>query len=480
MLFRLTNSAPWGDEWVEWFVSRTPFRDLQMYNRIITTFQPPLYNALMHIWLSPLQSFSLLWFRLFNVVIGSVSGYFLFSSIKKLYHVPAACVALCSLAACHEWVYCIQECSEYALMLMFLFAALYFYIKVASFFSWRAVVAFLLSCVGAAYSQYGSVFVILPLALLFYFRTILEKEIPRKKKIIVTLLYAGCVLAFAAPLYIFYVKAQLAHNEIAGHTETFTFSLLSQFHLVMGNMIKYLLHWNAETQDAWRFFWDFLSVILIAAVIFLIVMGIKGKFSRVKLDILITLLSAYVLFYLLVQLHIYAMLHPGESLGFYSRYSYFYIPIFSVALPVAILELYRLIPSTFRKTAPAAAGMCLLILYFSFFNLLGNWHKSYDDQFAEIWMANQGWESPTYVLGVNYGFQYYVPHSDGYQDGYLDKVSYASQLDPAQLPERFWVWRINWGGDDWKKMVDLARGSGYTVTVYRDSGHRGQLAFCSK
>ena len=75
MALNLLHSAPWGDEWVEYYYSQTAIRTGDLYNRIIGTFQPPLYNFLMHFWLKMDQT--ILWFRLFNVFIGCVAGLFL-------------------------------------------------------------------------------------------------------------------------------------------------------------------------------------------------------------------------------------------------------------------------------------------------------------------------------------------------------------------------------------------------------------------
>ena len=166
MIFNITHSAPWGDEWVEYVYSQAGIRDGGLYNNIIITFQPPLYNFLMHFWLKINQS--VLWFRLFNIFIGTGTGIFIFNSVKKLFNEKVAGFSLCALAVCYQWVYCIQECSEYALMLCCLSMALYFYVISFEKFTYRYMILFLTGSILSAYSQYGSVFVILPLLFLFY------------------------------------------------------------------------------------------------------------------------------------------------------------------------------------------------------------------------------------------------------------------------------------------------------------------------
>lgn len=113
MVFHLMHSAMWGDEWVEYDFSRASILTGELYRNIVSTFQPPLYNVIMHFWL--MLDESLVWFRLFNVIIGIGAGIFQYLSLKKLYNPRVSMIALISLAVCYRWVYCIQECSEYAL-----------------------------------------------------------------------------------------------------------------------------------------------------------------------------------------------------------------------------------------------------------------------------------------------------------------------------------------------------------------------------
>lgn len=55
---KMTNSALWYDEAIEYFYSKIMigkvpggFDTQNMYERITSTFQPPLYNVFMNIWL---------------------------------------------------------------------------------------------------------------------------------------------------------------------------------------------------------------------------------------------------------------------------------------------------------------------------------------------------------------------------------------------------------------------------------------------
>ena len=73
----------------------------------------------MHFWLK--VNSSLVWFRLFNVVLGTLCGFILYKTLKRLFDFEVAIVSLIIFGCVYQWIYCIQECSEYCLMAFFLF-----------------------------------------------------------------------------------------------------------------------------------------------------------------------------------------------------------------------------------------------------------------------------------------------------------------------------------------------------------------------
>ena len=172
MVFHITHSALWGDEWNEYYFSQASIRNGDMYKRVIGTYQPPLYNFLAHFWLKINKS--VLWFRCFNLLFGCASGFFLFYTLKKLYDKKTAGIALCVLGVSYQWIYCVQECSEYTLMLSCLFGALYFYVLVFEKFMYQRMICFIACNVLAIYSQYGLLFFSFPLLLLFFMSNVLN------------------------------------------------------------------------------------------------------------------------------------------------------------------------------------------------------------------------------------------------------------------------------------------------------------------
>lgn len=333
---------------------------------------------------------------------------------------------------------------------------------------------FIVCNVLAIYSQYGAVFISLPLLLLFFAGNILNKDVEKKRKMRITFSYFISLIVFAVPLYIFFLRQQMENNQISSHTVKLTPELLMDFPFIMGRLLGFFYHVNSG--NVWPVVLCLLSIVFITAFVFVLV----NKRDWIKNSLIIALGMGYTIHYLLVQLHIYAMVHPNVSSGFFCRYSYFYIPIISIALPILVMEFDSIIKDKesfglYRYFIEVTGIICVGI---SFFFTIRNWNKTLDDQFALIWMEHEGWKDVTYVYGWSYyGFDYYVSHSDGYQDGYLDKVSRI--VDNDNLPTKFWAWRSNWSGDGWQETIDAARALGYEVIVYYDYGDPGQLAYCS-
>lgn len=471
MLFRLTHSALWGDELVEYYFSQKAIRTGELYKAIISTYQPPLYNFVMHFWLKISGSF--FWFRLFNVVLGAISFCFLYCTLRSLVGCRKACASVLILAVCYRWIYCIQECSEYALMLCGLFMALFFYVKCLECFSYVKMLGFVLSCVLAMYSQYGAAFVVIPLLGIFFCKFFFDKECLLKRKIAIVAVYACSFFVFALPLYVLFAKIQIKNNAIADNSIHFTASILKDIPFVFGKIFVWLFSIN----DA-----DYASMIFgLLGLLFLstIFCGLTHESENwIKRSLLLCVLITYVMHYVLVQLHIYAMVHAGQSAGFYSRYSYFYIPLTAVVAPIVYDEFIKSLSQN-RILKLACVLLTGTVIFVSFVGTLQNWHKAYTDQIGQIWLDNKGWEDVTYLYGgaAHWGIRFYAGRNSKCPENYLEKVE--GSVDNENLPDRFWAWANDWSIDGWQVTVDKAKEIGYTVQIYVDYGN-GKLAYCYK
>ncbi|MCI8663653.1 MAG: glycosyltransferase family 39 protein [Hungatella sp.] len=472
MVFNLTHSSPWGDEWVEYTISQKSIRNGDMYRAIINTFQPPLYNFLMHFWLKIGKS--VLWFRMFNVLCGAVSGICIYKSLKNMTTPLLAAGVVCSMGATYRWIYCIQECSEYALMLMFLCISLYYYIKINERNRTLDEIIFILACVGGMYSQYGAFFIVFPLLIAHLIKKCLAKE---KRKIWNTaVMYLFALAFFALPLYMLFAKKQLEHNRISENSNIIiSLKDIKNFFSVIGRLIGYFF----DVNDRWMF-GNFMEFVGISTVIAGVILLIKKTTPWLLKSLVSVLLSAYIIHYWLVIFHIYAMVHPNQSAGFYGRYSYFYMPIFYLSIPTIWYEIICSMKNRlFAKwTIRGAVFGVIAIILTAYPELLSNWHKTYDQDFAKIWLHNGGFQETTYLIGMaEYGFEYYTAP---YAYELKGTVLSSDDIDLEDLPNAFWLWRTNWGGDKWNETVETAIEQGYEVMIYADYGDPGQLAYCIK
>ena len=135
--YKLTYAPLWYDETVEWWYSKIligalPFptycsNDINMYERIISTFQPPLYNILMYFWLK--VSSSEFWFRFFGVVMGFMGNVAIYKSVKKIGNGYIAALSVFFTSCVSRLLMYWQECAEYCLMLGTLCWTVYFFIS---------------------------------------------------------------------------------------------------------------------------------------------------------------------------------------------------------------------------------------------------------------------------------------------------------------------------------------------------------------
>jgi hypothetical protein len=208
----LTNAPLWFDEAVEfWYskvmIGKVPYSDLtNMYQRILDTFQPPLYNFLMYFWLK--ISESEWWFRFFGVVCGLFANIAIYKSVKKLCkNVYIASGAVFFSSCVYQLVYYWQECAEYCLMLGTFCWTIYFFLCVIEERTTKNIIIFTISAIIPVYSQYGAAF---PIAVMVcaVFGVVLMSS---NKKSIMTIMvsYLTAFFAAAVPLYAFFLKKQM-------------------------------------------------------------------------------------------------------------------------------------------------------------------------------------------------------------------------------------------------------------------------------
>lgn len=86
--YKLTNAGLWFDEVVEYWYSKGGTLPMGLtgsggfFDRVRSTYQPPLYNMLMFLWLKIMDTE--FWFRFFGVVAGAIGMIFLYKSCRLI------------------------------------------------------------------------------------------------------------------------------------------------------------------------------------------------------------------------------------------------------------------------------------------------------------------------------------------------------------------------------------------------------------
>ena len=216
----LTTSGLWYDEAIEYFYSKymtgrlpvgQPLTE-NMYERICITYQPPLYNVLMYLWLSVFDSEST--FRLAGVLTTFVGSIGIYCAFRKITGIKWSLMGLCVyLTACSVKYYAL-ECAEYNLLLCMECWMLYFFVCCITDNSARArkraIIGFYAFAALSIYSQYGSAFLIAAL-----FLALCLVYIKRKDYVSLRWLFGlGFVVILVAiiPLWIWFIRLQI-HNQ---------------------------------------------------------------------------------------------------------------------------------------------------------------------------------------------------------------------------------------------------------------------------
>lgn len=471
MCNNLFHSALWGDEWCEYDFSQWPFSgtDWNFYYIVTHTYQPPLYNLIMHFWL--MVSKSLKWFRLFNIIPGFISLVALYKSImelldKKIY----AGISVLLLSCCYQWIYYVQECAEYCLMLMFLFLATMFWIRLMCKNRVMDYMLFVISIVCAIYSQYGGAIVGIPLICFAFLEGIKNWKDKRKFWIIQFSFAMGAVSGLI--LYRFFLSIQVARmQEVYSYSiETLNIGMFGDIFLNIGK----ILHWLFKMPE--NKYGVLYCVIIGMLFLSVAVWCLCKTWNSLKAKVVKVFLLTYLFHFLLVKSWLYARGAIEE------RYSLFFLPI--TVLTVCVIIEFLISEATKIKTCIVIASVVFVFVIFSASKILPNWNKAYDDYIAKIWyenVFNKGYSEKIYFVGYpSYPIIYYLEKYGYDYKSTTRNMTDADVNNETELENEFWIWSTGWGNNNYDLIVDKAKNEGYTVEVFCDFQTKGMLAYCNK
>lgn len=437
--YKLTAAGLWFDETIEFYYSKIlsgviPFPSsadgtTSMYGRIISTYQPPLYNFLMHFWL--LLGEGERWFRLFGVIAGAFGAAGIFRSVESLSGSRTkAAAALMFYAVVPKQIYYIQEASEYCLLLAFLPWVIFHFIEFTEKSRPRSVLLFALFSILSVYSQYGAAFPVAAAGILIFVRAVQKKD--ARLVLSVAGIFALCVIVAVFPLWHFFIRIQL-QNQIEKGAFWITSDYFSLKSLILSPVrIAQFLFLPSRNARDFVFPAVIIGITLAACAVFSVIDCVKTGDEKRRF-FYISLYLTYVFFAAAVGLRVY-------SYGSFApdRYKLFFLPAIFVLVFVSldgILNRIRAFTGKNRDLILSGFAFCVFVFAATFsIGVFENCQKEDIRGAVEFWTNERLFEKPTYVYNsASGGFLYYVEHSKvvaraNIEGGAMKNVRFGSRI----------------------------------------------------
>ena len=421
-----TRSGLWYDEAIEYFYSKYMTGPVpggrttgNMLERILRTFQPPLYNILMYFWLAVFDSeFGFRFAGILVTLAGAVGCFFAINEIHPEGVWGAIGTAFYLFTT--KVVYYGLECAEYNLVLCFIAWTIYFFLRVLKRSDNRSLLGFFIFACLSAYSQYGAAFIILGMFISIFLFFIWAKNYSALghyiKMTIVTLFVA------VIPLFAFFLIPQILKQGATSvsHAPFFQQGPVIDFFNGIGKTVNWLF---GDTSIA-------VEIILLLMLCFALFVR-----PRIMLFSFLSVLTAWILYFAAVSCSFYGYNSWNrDSLGTMNlggRYSLIFIPGV-----VVIFILSSGIVADWVKERNRGLGICLLIcilLYLPFYSSRGinqvnakRWIKDDIREASSAWYECEAYRSKTLVHQWDDAlFNFYLNHDKRYDKSYTDSIEDA-------------------------------------------------------
>ncbi len=418
---QLTRCGLWYDEAIEYFYSKYVGAlpeimsgnsgGANMYERICSTFQPPLYNVLMHFWL--LLFDSEVSFRLAGVLVTFVGAIGFYKSVKVISNSVWATCSIVVYLMTRSVMYYALECAEYNLMLCMESWALYYFVKFLNGTDFKqrrnSFYGFLAFAVLAAYSQYGAILLVVPLCVVMFIDT--AKKGDKRLLTVMIASVAVVMVFFAAPLIYFFLIPQMEHQNSIGvsHYPVFRKNIFYSVPYGVFCLIQFI----------------FGSPLLFAPLtIFVGLFSFLGLRNHNKLltTFWITLVAVYLLYFILVACSFYGYNGWNVSFGCYNlggRYTLYIAPPMLITLIYGLFNYreYLLRKGKWHNTVRYLLwGIMLIYVGAGMWTYLTKGlDKSNEREAYRLWEASGLSKNITIVHNFsNPIFAYYFMHSEHY------------------------------------------------------------------
>lgn len=446
-----TRSGLWYDEAIEYYYSRCAVGPVpgglgtqSMYERIVSTYQPPLYNVLMFLWLRLFDSE--IGFRSAGILITllgasgmalAVEGLLGGGALRRPWGAAGAALYLLNPAV----AYYALECGEYNLMLCTLCWALRFWVRArAGATGGGSLLGFYaLSCL-AVCSQYGAVFTVVPMAVALFLSAAARGD--RRSAGLVASGAAASVAAVGVPLLAFFLLPQMAGQGSAAVSHAPVFA--------RGNpIVDFVVGGGSSVLSLFTF-----GLVGRAVALPLLVLSALGLLplirSRPEVGRLLAVAAcSFVLYYLLVACSLYGYNYWDGRTGTHNlggRYLLFLVPLIVASLVAGLAGFVRSFPGLFGRAGRLCAALvlaaCVSYAGASAYSVdVAGWVKDDMRELVSAWY-DLGCGSGETVLHqwCDATFHYYLEHDSRCRTGGEPRVAaegtWIRDADAAEMADR--------------------------------------------
>ncbi len=358
-IFKCTESSIWSDEGIEYWVSKNisgvtyDILKPNMYERICSTIQPPLYNFLMFLWLKILDTE--FWFKFFGTICFIVGDIAFFILCREFFEIIPSCIITFIFGMGQNFIYYAQEAAEYTCLFCFICWMILFFYRSLQNYSCKNVILYFVFAVLSIYSQYGACFIILGTGIILFFRAFINKKDEVKKKNILLFLFCAflCVVVFVLPLFFFFIRRQVL-GYITSNDHSYN---IFNRNIFLDYIVSFI------DTGSW-FFGRYLTVLLCfifsISLVFTICSRKKSNFY-IFYAILAATLFAWTSYYLAVRYNIYKIYY---SEGFGNRWGMSFCSLLALFFLYSLEILFRQLDNKgmLTKTINLLFVICVLFL----------------------------------------------------------------------------------------------------------------------
>ena len=300
----------------------------------------------------------------------------------------------------------------------------------------RDIILFTIWSVLAMYSQYGAVFIIIPLALSLLVILYKDRKILIKSTIIS---YIIALLGGGVPLFFLFLREQLRRQHRGASYElSFQNNIIVEFI----KSLKDVIRWSfLPSIDNWV-----VGIVLTLFLAVIVITLIFGKNRNIKRYSLVCI-SSYVLYFIAVITKLYSYTNYAGSVGTGNRYNLFLIPLWIVWFFQMFYSLYDVIDNLGNKKkdvykeALLGVGVALAIGYsFVMWNgkIAANWEKSGIQGAVYSYYYLEGQNTPLFVFYTqNSGAAYYVTTNSKFNETVESNVKYIDYMFSTKTNEEW-------------------------------------------